>query len=382
LNTNFSTPPFTVLIPDGEYALTLLAIQCLAEVKNITIVLLSNNKNIAPRFSKHVSHFYSYKEKQNNDEDRLEAIRKTLNKIKIDVILPIGDYTIRLLSLHKDSFSNKVKIGLLPPTSVFDIANDKWCFYQWLEKNKINTPFTVLFNDNVEFKDSLRNLKFPVLAKPTKLTGGDGISFFENSWQLEEFLNKESVNNIYIVQDYIKGYNLGFNVLAYEGKILAHTIQKPIISSKKGFQPSYGLSFFHDESIYIALEELISKLNWTGVANLDLRYDEETNQIKVLEMNARYWGNLVGSLMAGVNFPYLSCLVSLGIDLPKNEFKQTCCISGLAAYKYWLDGFKFKRNLPKFENTSIKLALVDPGPYFFKLFTKKQQSVDCLNTNY
>lgn len=141
MNENSTSESFTVLIPDGENILSLLVVQCLAQVKKIKIVVLSNNKKVAIRFSRHILSFHYYEEKGINDESRLEAINNVIDKAKIDIVLPVGDSIIRLLSLHKNHFSSRVKTGLLPTTEAFDIANNKWFFYQWLQKNNFTTPF-------------------------------------------------------------------------------------------------------------------------------------------------------------------------------------------------------------------------------------------------
>src|SRR2546428_697479 len=46
-------------------------------------------------------------------------------------------------------------------------------------------------------------------------------------------------------------------------------------------------------------------LKWSGIVNIDFIYDENDKQAKILEVNPRYWQSLLGSLFAGVNFPYL-----------------------------------------------------------------------------
>ena len=370
MKTTIPVAPITVLIPDGECVLALKVIQCLSQIKNISLVVLSNDRNIPLRFSNRIDHFYSYKLNNSYDKDCLKAVGDIILKEKIDIILPIGNVAIRLFAQQKYSFSRIINYGLLPAVDVFDVANDKWSFYKWLDKNKFHTPNTVLFDGTKSFKKSLQKLSFPVLAKPTKLTGGMGITLFNDSLSLEKFLADEYYKNTYIVQEYINGFNLGFNVLAKEGQIIAYTIQKPIIASAEEFQPSYGLEFFDDQDIYNSLKEVVSKLKWTGVANFDLRYNEESGQVMILEMNTRFWGNVVGSFKAGVNFPYLSCLVGLGYDIPEIELKRTTCVTGKSSYIYWLDRFRFKRKFPKFQYTSLSLDIYDPAPNCYTLIKK------------
>jgi predicted ATP-grasp superfamily ATP-dependent carboligase len=59
-------------------------------------------------------------------------------------------------------------------------------------------------------------------------------------------------------------------------------------------------------------ESLISELGWSGVANIDMRFDARHHMPLVLELNGRYWLSLLGSLNAGVNFPLLACEICLG----------------------------------------------------------------------
>ena len=68
-------------------------------------------------------------------------------------------------------------------------------------------------------------------------------------------------------------------------------------------------------------KKLMKSLNWSGVANIDWRYDENNKVFKIIEINTRFWLSTDASSIAGVNFPYLYCLSSLGneIKLQKTE---------------------------------------------------------------
>jgi predicted ATP-grasp superfamily ATP-dependent carboligase len=131
------------------------------------------------------------------------------------------------------------------------------------------------------------------------------------------------------------------------------------------FKPSYGLEYFHHPEALALITSVIEKLEWTGVANFDLRYDEVEKNIKVLEMNTRFWGNLNGPLLAGVNFPYLSCLVALNIQLPIIEIKRISYVTSVAAKNYYTSKLLLQNKNIKFDKTVVKFILQDPGPYIF-----------------
>ena len=118
------------------------------------------------------------------------------------------------------------------------------------------------------------------------------------------------------------------------------------------------------------------------MANLDIVRYPATGETMLLEMNPRYWCTLIGSVHAGVNFPYLSCLSTLDQPLPATDYrlityaeksvalKQARC---LVAGRSFLPGFRFR-------NTTLWIILRDPLPtlvgyvkriFRLKLFRKK-----------
>ena len=61
-------------------------------------------------------------------------------------------------------------------------------------------------------------------------------------------------------------------------------------------------------------------LKFCGVALIDLRNNNQDDHIKVLEINPRYWGSLIGALSTGVNFLYFACLSGLGIPFDRPDY--------------------------------------------------------------
>jgi D-aspartate ligase len=104
-------------------------------------------------------------------------------------------------------------------------------------------------------------------------------------------------------------------------------------------------------------------LEWTGVAHLDLRVDGRSGAVTVIEANPRFWGSVLGSLHAGVNFPYLTCLASLGQPFEAPGFRACRYVSGAGAVEQWLRGrLGTKYAGFGFSDTVFRYVLSDPWP--------------------
>ncbi|NWJ50649.1 MAG: ATP-grasp domain-containing protein [Bacteroidetes bacterium] len=373
---------FSVLIPDGESSFVLSVLQCLGKVKNVKIYVLSNEPWGRIRFSRYINHFFSYP-KEEGDERRLVAINDIVKKKKIDIILPVEQQAIRLFSRNSETLSKLTSIVHLPKTEAFDIARNKWWLAEWLKKNHIPSPPTVLYQSNVKFEETLSTLSFPVLLKPIFGSGGNGIKYFENASALNRYCKERPYSNKFIVQSYINGYDISCSLLCRNGQILAHTIQKRVTDEALNFRPTTDIDFYYDSCTYNVVKEVVDKLNWDGIVNFDLRYDEQDKQVKVIEMNPRYWGSLLGSLSAGVNFPYLACLSGLSHDFPEMSANPIRFVHGKTTIRHLVRGFFHKnKSTQYYDKSNLEYSFRDPFPaviaiylYVYKQIKKKIAAV-------
>ena len=362
---------FSVLIADGESPFALEVVQCLASIKTIRIFILSSKPTTRIRYSRHIEKFIHYKESKPFAEERIEAIINAAKSTKADVILPLDVPTIQLLIHNKEKFESVVKIAPQPSPESFEIGHNKWQLYKFLRANHFPTPDTILLTGNNNFEEEIKNLSFPVLAKPTQKKGGSGIQYFEDEDTLNDLMKTTRTDEEYIIQSYIEGYNLGFNVLALDGEILSSNCERYLLPhSKLNFRPSYGLEYFHHADALKTMKPIVAKLGWTGVANFDLRFDAKNNAIKVLEMNTRYWGNLNGPMLAGINYPYLACVVALNLPFPLIQSRKVSYVTSRDAIRYFKGKLLFKKNLPHFDFNVTKFIFNDPGPFIFMAIKK------------
>jgi hypothetical protein len=97
-------------------------------------------------------------------------------------------------------------------------------------------------------------------------------------------------------------------------------------------------------------------------------FDEAANHPRVLEINPRFWGSLLGSILAGINFPYLACLAGMDEAFPELNYEHKIYLLPQTAHKLAMRGLLPGRrdNLP-IRGTGIQYWLADPLPEIFKV---------------
>ncbi|MCB0474858.1 MAG: ATP-grasp domain-containing protein [Flavobacteriaceae bacterium] len=364
-----------ILIPDGEAAFTLSVIRCLSEYQHIKIfIIYTSRENIESKFSKFVyeSIFFN---KTENEEDFVKFVKAEIQKNKIDVLIPLHFYAFRLFSKHKAELED-ILLNL-PVTSVekLELVNNKYDLSEFLEQQDLPCPRTYR-----EVSDCEDSPIFPLLFKPLDGIGGKGIRSIENKKDLDDaFHNNEKGR--FIIQEFVKGYDIDCSVLSKEGRILAFTMQKGFISSKIPFAPPDGVEFLNEPKLFNVIEKLIQTLNWTGVMHIDLRYDESDGNYKIIDINPRFWASVRASCKVGVNFPLLFCLSSLNIpyNQPAFEYKKYANLNGLR--KIIVSKLKLRNMLEMPENSPIKDDICDPKPLLYHIYQKIENKIKSSDRN-
>jgi predicted ATP-grasp superfamily ATP-dependent carboligase len=287
--------------------------------------------------------------------------------------MPIYEDGIGRIIENRDQINTKDKLCPLPSLNDFKNANDKGLLYEHLRINNLPTPESRIIESN-SFPENL-DLEFPIIAKPVKgFGGGNGIRVLKNQNDINKYYRDKSFSCNTILQKFINGYDVSCNVLCNKGVIIAHTIQKETKIGNESLAPLTGFSFIEDKTIFELVEKLMQSLNWSGVANIDIRYDEDENSFKIIEVNPRFWINVDASAIAGINFPFLSCLTTLKQELDIKEIRLLDYVN-LKGYvkqvmkRPWkIIDFNYLKN-----NTPLILALKDPLPIIYKFIWRKKK---------
>ncbi|MEP5341507.1 MAG: ATP-grasp domain-containing protein [Algibacter sp.] len=366
----------SILIPDGESPVLMIVLNCFSEKKDVHIHVMSNIKDIPMKHSRNV-HKFSFYPKSDSDIDFIKNINDEVEKNKIDLIMPIFEDSTKIILKHKSLISSLEKLVLLPSFENFKTANNKGALNKHLEKNNFPFPKSQIIKKGIDF--DINTIEYPILVKPTEgIGGGVGIYVFKNKNELLEFLNSDKFDCIYLLQDYVEGYDIDCSVLCNNGEVLTYTIQKPYLLSSSKFAPQLAVEFIEEDLLLNGVKKIMKTLNWSGVAHLDMRYDENNKEFKVIEINPRYWGSLEASLFAGINFPYLHCVASLNRDFDKPKYRliKFMLLKGLVKTIKNDKSYLLKLSF-MLKNTPLKYMLKDPKPTlyrFSKFFMRKINS--------
>ncbi|MBR9846003.1 MAG: ATP-grasp domain-containing protein [Algicola sp.] len=354
-----------VLIPDGNSTWALSVMNCLSQNSEYKLFVLSNKKRTGTKYSKHTAYYKYYK--STSEGHWLEIVSKEVIANHISVIIPIAEDEIRFFINNLHRLPSTVKVIPLPKINDFETAIDKHKLSVFLNQHNLPHPKSQYFDSLESYVNNEFTLNVPVLVKPLHEKGGDGIIKFNMKAKLDKYLEKHSEIKDFFIQEYIQGYDIDCSVLCKDGNVLTHTVQKGNLLGHNAYAPQLGFEFLKNEAVLSVVKQLMQQLNWSGVAHIDLRYDTNTNDYKIIEINSRFWGSVEGSKFAGINFPDLAIQLALNESIETKQFDEIhyMRLKGVLKSIIRKPSFILKKDY-LLNNSEAKSFLRDPMPTCFK----------------
>ncbi len=344
------------------------------------------------RFSRRRASFHAHESA--DDEAHLKAIRRAVARSGADVVLAVKEETVRLLAVkeetvrllavkeetvrllagHPDALPETVRVGLVPPVASFDRAAARGAARVFPRRARHPASRHAPVPGGGRVRGSRVRFR---LSRPAQ-TGARGRQRQHPALRypaaLRAFLRTNTdPPGTFIAQRFVPGFDIDCSVLCREGEVLAHTIQRGIIPRRKPFAPPAGIAFIAHAGVLSVTRRLMRALRWRGVAHVDLRCDPE-GRVFVIEVNPRYWGSLLGSLAAGVNFPYLACLSALGQTFAPPDYRPVRYVTAGAALRTWMHPRSLRPALA-WKETEWPHLLRDPLPEAVRSARRMLQSL-------
>ena len=365
-----ATAPLTVLVLEGEYRLTGAVLFCLSRQARVRVHLLSRDRLSPYRFSSYV-HSFHLLAPESPAEVFVAFIQNAARATGAEVLLPVDVAGMRFVIAHRTALATALHLLPLPAAAYYEIATDKGLLGAFMQEHRIPAPDTIVdIRHNLAAK--LAKFAFPVLLKPIEGAGGRGIVRYATPEALLAAVAALPDSSRYVIQNCIEGYDIDCNVLYQNGQLIAHSIQKGLVATGDEYAPTEAIEFVHHDAVLAVVDRLMKALRWNGVAHLDLRYDARTQEIKVIEINTRFWLTVVGSaLAAGVNFPVLACQVAAGRAVAPAPFREGRYIPFANYLKYRYGRRERRPDDVRFSlrDTSVGAFLGDPLTKIYRFLT-------------
>jgi predicted ATP-grasp superfamily ATP-dependent carboligase len=351
-----------LLIEEGSSIITLRVIRCLGLTNQYQIHILSFSGKKIPsfKFSRYISSYNA--QEPCDDEKTLGIILKTAGSVRADIVIPLMEKQTKIISRSLFLFREICLLPPLPDYHTHELVINKYLFAKWLFESGFSEIEPIHLGQLQEQNNYWNKITYPVLAKPFWGSSGEGIVRINDQSHLKQFLNAHPGSPDFLIQPYIPGSDIDLSALVENGKIIAYTIQRPFSVNRK-FKYSKKIEFTNDSSLLKLSEKIFEKLDYSGIVHLDFRYNPAKNSYNLVDFNARYWSTITGSVIAGINFPHLACLIAQNKLTDHPHYDDIHFLSSENIFYILINSFRFgKKSLSFLVNNELYYGVRDPLP--------------------
>jgi predicted ATP-grasp superfamily ATP-dependent carboligase len=308
-----------VLITDSDNRSALAATRSLGRA-GYDVTTAGEHRASLAAYSKHSNRFCAYPSPHRDPEGFVTAVLEAVERLKIELLLPMTEVTTLLLTEHRARLPAHCTLPF-PDQAALKAACDKGQMVSLAQRLGVPTPATLTVNAPDEIDAIAKELEFPIVVKPARSrvrtpTGwiSTSVSYAHDLAALRAHLVRLPLAAYpLLLQERIAGPGVGFFACYANGKLVAQFAHRRLREKP----PSGGVSVLR-ESIAVdadALQHgtrLLDALGWHGVAMVEFKRDLRDDSLRLMEINARFWGSLQLAIDAGVDFPLILAQVAAG----------------------------------------------------------------------
>ena len=265
-----------------------------------------------------------------DDEAQVEYLLDVAVQNNLDqwALFPTSDESAALLSRYHSKLSRRFRVSA-PTWNILRWAYDKRLTYRLAADNHVDYPTTFYPLRDTDLESV--NCDFPVILKPAIHASINRLTE-DKAWRVsnrEELLAKYREArelmpaDLILVQEMIPGggeAQFSYAALCSDGKPIAsltarRTRQYPI---DFGYSSSFVETLDVPE-IVAPSERLLKAIRYTGIVEVEYKFDARNGRYKLLDINPRLWTWSPLGARAGMDFPYLLWKTMQGMPVPEQH---------------------------------------------------------------
>ena len=247
----------------------------------------------------------------NNGTKYFKELLKIVIKNKINVIIPLTDFDLKILSRKKN---------ILKKFSCHAIVSDIGVINSCFDKRKINVICKKIGLNYPKTWSNIENFKgrFPIIKKHIFGCASSGLKIIKNKFQLKEFSSKSD-----ILQKMIIGQEFHLDILNnLDGEYVSHCSKKKL--KMRSGETDKAKIVINSRFKLIAIK-LSKILKHVGNLDCDLIIGPN-NKIYILDLNPRFGGGYPFTHLSGLN--YLEAVIKMVLKYPYKLPKFPKSITG------------------------------------------------------
>lgn len=237
------------------------------------------------------------------------------------VLFPTSDESAALLAKFHATLSRRFRVST-PTWDALRWAYDKRLTYQLAGEQQVDCPLTIYPTTEADLQTVA--LDFPVILKPAthavmnRFTADKAWPAANRDELLARYREARELipPDLILVQEMISGggeSQFSYAALCCDGQ--------PIVSLTARRTRQYPIDFGYSSSFVETLDvpeivapskRLLAAMRYTGLAEVEYKFDARTGRYKLLDINPRLWTWSPLGARAGVDFPYLLWQMMMG----------------------------------------------------------------------
>jgi predicted ATP-grasp superfamily ATP-dependent carboligase len=279
-------------------------------------VIVGDEYDFAPAaLSKYTAATFLYPNPDREPEaflDTLEAvIRKHAPAGGEDYVLMPVHKEAYLIARHRQRFEPLIRLAL-PSIEQIEQVHDKGTLARYCQKEGLPIPRTLVPDSREEFLEAALRWSYPAFVKVRQSAAAVGVkkvlSSAEAARAFDRFVTDLDLGpgSYPLLQEAIPGEDYCATFLFEHGRLRASMTYHNL----RTFPARSGTGVLRETVKAPMIEaigaELLGRLEWHGVAEIDFRWEgKEDSPVWLVEVNPRFWGGMPQAVEAGWDYPWL-----------------------------------------------------------------------------
>ncbi|MFZ2450393.1 MAG: ATP-grasp domain-containing protein [Methylovulum miyakonense] len=303
---------FRVLVLDADMVSCLSIVRSLAKHHIVCDIAASTGlRKTLTGYSRHVNKVFEHPNPLTEAEAFIDFIGRHLQQHAYDLVIPVTERSLVPLATT-DKLAQWTPILAIAPRASLNKVLDKHETMKLAVQCGVSVPSSYAVDSVDGIHGLLPKLSFPVVLKPGRSIPNGGtrkqlsVAYAFSETELLGLGVELLAHGQLLLQEYSQGVGTGIELLADHGEIVyAFQHQRlhevPLTGGGSCFRKSVAL----EPVLLAAAGRLIKALQWHGVAMVEFKWQADTGQYALMEINGRFWGSLPLACAAGADFPWL-----------------------------------------------------------------------------